>query len=64
MKHSDFLENFCLDFLGLYNLYIENSFVNKLTRLRNGSFLIPFKIHANRALSDIKHSAAPRVSYL
>ena len=29
---SAFSQNFCLDFLGLYNIDIENSFVNKVTR--------------------------------
>ena len=49
------LQNFCLDFLGLYNIHIENSFVNKLTRLiQNESLLKPFKIIAIRILSDIK----------
>ena len=34
VKESRFLQNFCLDFLGLYNIYrhIKNSFVNKVTR--------------------------------
>ena len=27
-----FSQIFCLDFLGLYDIYIENSFVNKVTR--------------------------------
>ena len=31
-KTRRFSQNFCLDFLGLYNIYIENSFVNKVTR--------------------------------
>ena len=55
-RHADFLQNFCLDFLGLYNTYIENSFVNNLTRwVKNGSFLKPFKILAIRAfISDKK----------
>ena len=27
-------QNFCLDFFGIYNIYIENSFANKVTRIR------------------------------
>ena len=30
IKHI--LQNFCFDFLGVYNIYTENSFANKLTR--------------------------------
>ena len=32
IKHSRFSQNFCFDFLGVYDIYIDNSFVNKATR--------------------------------
>ena len=49
-----FSQDFCLDFLGLYNMYIENFHLHKLrTRVENGSFLKLFEILAIRALSNI-----------
>ena len=53
IKNTWIFTNFCLKFLGLYNIYIENSFANKLTRwVQNRSFLKLFKILAIRVLSE------------
>ena len=38
----NYKQNFCLDFLGLYNIYIENYFVNKLTT--EGGYKMVFKV--------------------
>ena len=47
-----FLKTFASIF-GLYNMYIENPFVNKVTRwVYNGTFLKLFKTIVIRALSD------------
>ena len=55
IKHTQISQNFCFDFLGLYNIYIKNSFVNKVTRwVENESLLKLFKTLAIPASSDIK----------
>ena len=51
------IKHWCIFTKLLYNIYTENSFVNKVT-------IKLFKTLAIHALSAIKRSAAPRVLYL
>ena len=49
-----FPQNVCLDFLSLNNIYMNNFFVNKLTKMGiKWSIWKPFQILVIRALSDV-----------